>query len=188
MIRNNEEKAKEFLKYIGENANKLKKALLKNVTYNKEIVDDILGETILKVYNTILKNGTEIESIEDYFFIALKFTYIYRDNQNKEYEDITIRGFNFSRLSNEEEINKQERYENHLEILDKIKGRLKDIFNENHIELFFKYYKIKVSGRFSLKEFCEDYNLNEKETAIVFKNIKDFIKNDEIIKEFKRKI
>lgn len=184
----NEEKAQEFLKFIAQNEKKLKKALMKNVTYNAEIVDEIFGETIIKVYKSILKNGTNIKDMEDYFFIALKWTYIYRDNQNREYNDMTIRNFNFNGLTNENEIYNKERNEEHKEILIKIRERLYQNFNEKDINNFYKYYKGKIGTRYSLKEFSEDYSLNEEETISIFKEIKNFLKNDEIIKELKRKI
>ena len=71
----NEEHGREFLKYVGDNIERLKHNLRKNITYDEDIFDDVIQDSIIKVYNAIM-NGTRIDDFEQYFFIASKFEYI----------------------------------------------------------------------------------------------------------------
>ena len=45
----NVEIANDFLKYVSENMNALKKAVKKNITNDNDLFDDALNETIIKV-------------------------------------------------------------------------------------------------------------------------------------------
>ena len=66
----NVEIANDFLKYVSENMNALKKAVKKNITNDNDLFDDCFNETIIKVYNSIVKNGTIIDDYKQYFFLA----------------------------------------------------------------------------------------------------------------------
>ena len=70
-----QKKGKEFLDFVVKNEKRLKKNLMKNITYDENIFDDVFHDTILKVYETIVTKGDEcnIKDYEQYFFIASKF-------------------------------------------------------------------------------------------------------------------
>lgn len=72
----NEQIANEFLSYIGDNYNKLLSGFQKS-SYKKDLDDDVFHDSIMKVYNSIIKNGFKFQqgvfsgkSFENYLFIV----------------------------------------------------------------------------------------------------------------------
>ena len=57
----NVEIANDFLVYVSESMNELKKAVKKNITNANDLFDDCFNDTIIKVYNSIVKNGMLID-------------------------------------------------------------------------------------------------------------------------------
>ena len=187
-INENEVKARKFLKYISDNLPRLKKALIKNVTYNSELFDDVIQESILKIYNSILKNGTNINDYEQYFFIVSKFTYIYFDNRKKKNDAIEVRDL-FTNgefdLCDESE-NKEERFEGALTVISQIKRNLIDEFGENKTNVYMSYMERRAIGRTSYKAMAKEYNLSVREISSIINEIKNYIATSESINKIKK--
>ena len=128
----NVEKAQDFLQYINDNLHKLKKNLRKNITFDEDIFDDVISESIIKIYNTILKNGTDISDYERYFYIVSKFTYIYRHNKQQRKDELEIRGLfangQFDVIDEDDE--SEERFNQTIMSLNSIKKNLTDEFGD----------------------------------------------------------
>lgn len=189
MSETNEEKAKNFLNYVAKNKEELKRNLKKNITYNPEIFDDVFQETIVKIYNSILKNGTNIEDYKQYFFISSKWTYALRDNNFKKEQKLFLRDFYDNHdISNEDEIESKKREKLLKETFSKFVKILKDNFEEEDVKLFLDYYKQKIKGKYTLKQLKQDSGLKQIEISMKFKMFKDFINSNEEIKKLKNLI
>lgn len=189
MNETNEEKAQNFLRYVASNKEELKNNLKKNITYNPEIFDDVFSETIIKIYNSILKNGTDIEDYKQYFFISSKWTYALRDNNFKKEQNQSVRNyFDNHDISNECDIESKEREELLKDTFSKFVKILKDNFQEEDVKLFLYYYKKKVKGKYTLKQLKQDSGLRQIEISMKLKMFKDFINSNEEIKELKKLI
>ena len=77
-------KGQQFLNYVGQNIKRLKKNLKKNITYDDGLFDDVFQESIIKIYDSIVKNNKDVGDYEKYFFISSKFNYIIRQNQERK--------------------------------------------------------------------------------------------------------
>ena len=178
MDKTNEEKARDFLKYVAQNERQLKKNLIKNVTFNKALFDDVFSETIVKIYNTISKNGTEIEDFKHYFFTSSKFTYIYRDNNHKKHQKTHISDF-FDDECNQPITEQWEERQNRridcLEALRKMKELLCVSFAETDVDMFFDYFWHKMDGRFSFNDIAKMYNTTPQKASLTIKAIKQHI-------------
>lgn len=184
---NNEIKAKEFLDYVVENEKELKYILAKNITFDKDIFDDVFSETILKVYNSILKNGTDVSDFKNYFFTSLKWTYVYRDNKNKKHKNQSVRYWFENNDIIEEDTNEEERFENTTNTLQSLKDKVTEKFGEWYCTVYFTYYNLKVTEGCSYGKLSVKLGIPTKQISTIIRTVREYINTDEEIIEIKRK-
>lgn len=182
---NNEEKARDFLNYVATNEKELKYILAKNVTYDKDIFDDVFNDTIIKVYNSILKNGTEVSDYKNYFFTSLKWTYVLADNRNKKYKNSSVRDYFDNNDIIIEEETEEERFEKIVDTIEIIKNEIKEKYGEWYTTVFFEYYTCKATEGCSYKKLAAKLGTTIKQIQMVIKEIKQFVAEDENINKLK---
>ena len=188
----NEEHGKEFLEYVARNEARLKKNLRKNITYNENIFDDVFQSTIIKVYDRIMK-GTVIKDFEQYFFIASKFEYINEDNKVKkrlkvEDSEIDTDDDRFAEDDNAWKI-KEERNENINDLFKFLSKRLNEVFSPAEADIFLIYYRLKSEkAGISYHKMVKITGRKFSEISQIIQKIKKFIRTDEAIIEYKKKI
>ena len=188
----NEEHGKEFLEYVARNEARLKKNLRKNITYNENIFDDVFQSTIIKVYDRIMK-GTVIKDFEQYFFIASKFEYINEDNKVKkrlkvEDSEIDTDDDRFAEDDNAWKI-KEERNENINDLFKFLSKRLNEVFSPAEADIFLIYYRLKSEkAGISYHKMTKITGRKFSEISQIIQKIKKFIRTDEAIIEYKKKI
>lgn len=188
----NEEHGKEFLEYVARNEARLKKNLRKNITYNENIFDDVFQSTIIKVYDRIMK-GTVIKDFEQYFFIASKFEYINEDNKIKkrlkvEDSEIDTDDDRFAEDDNAWKI-KEERNENINDLFKFLSKRLNEVFSPAEADIFLIYYRLKSEkAGISYHKMVKITGRKFSEISQIIQKIKKFIRTDEAIIEYKKKI
>lgn len=175
----NERKAKEFLDYVATNVDLLKSNLRKNITYNEEIFDDSFNETIVKIYNTIMKNGTEVKDWKHYFYMASKWTYVYNDNKFKRKQELEVRGIfddNETIDMYVEESDENERYYKTYNALQTISDLITINFTPLHTEVYMKYMLGKATKKkTSYKSIAQDFNMTVKEVTIILNDVKNYL-------------
>jgi len=184
---NNEIKAREFLDYVVEHEKELKYSLAKNITFNKDIFEDVFSETILKVYNSILKNGTDVSDFKNYFFTSLKWTYVYRDNKNKKHKNQSVRDWFENNDIIEEDTNEEERFENTTNTLQSLKDKVTEKFGSWYCTVYFTYYNLKVTEGCSYGKLSTKLGIPTKQISTIIRTVRDYINTDEEIIEIKRK-
>lgn len=182
---NNEEKARDFLNYVAKNEKELKFILAKNVTYDKDIFDDVFNDTIIKVYNSILKNGTDVSDYKNYFFTSLKWTYVLADNRNKKYKNSSVRDYFDNNDIIIEEETEEERFEKIVDTIEVIKNEIKEKYGEWYTTVFFEYYTCKATEGCSYKKLAAKLGTTIKQIQMVIKEIKQFVAEDENINKLK---
>lgn len=188
----NEEHAREFLEYVAKNEARLKKNLRKNITYNENIFDDVFQSTIIKVYDRIMK-GTVIKDFEQYFFIASKFEYINEDNKIKKRQKVEDREIDtdddrFAEDDNAWKI-KEERNENINDLFKFLSKRLNEVFTPAEADIFLIYYRLKSEkAGISYHKMVKITGRKFSEISQIIQKIKKFIRTDEAIIEYKKKI
>lgn len=188
----NEEHAREFLEYVAKNEARLKKNLRKNITYNENIFDDVFQSTIIKVYDRIMK-GTVIKDFEQYFFIASKFEYINEDNKIKKRQKVEDREIDTDDDRFAEEDNawkiKEERNENINDLFKFLSKRLNEVFTPAEADIFLIYYRLKSEkAGISYHKMVKITGRKFSEISQIIQKIKKFIRTDEAIIEYKKKI
>ena len=203
----NVEIANNFLKYVSENMNDLKKAVKKNITNDNDLFDDCFNETIIKVYNSILKNGTIIDNYRQYFFLACKFTFIYRQNKKRKEEAQAIRdyfalrddfsdnvdsiGYKKTKLLRDyfalrdDNYNEEERYENIVDAIDKIKADVTENLGEYYAEIFFTYMTLKSTQSISYKKLAAEKGISTRRVSQIIGMVKEYIKNNPTLQNYK---
>lgn len=190
-MNDNEEKAKEFLIYVSENIDLLKNNLKKNITLDNDIFDDSFNETIIKIYDSIIKNGTNVQDFKQYFFIASKWTYVLNDNKNKKKKECEIRGmfedekFDFYEENNDEE----QTYNKTTEALTRLKDLIIGDFTEQQADIYLTYMQMKAMRKqTSYSSIAEQFNISKKEVKEAITSIRDYLnENKDIVNEIKRK-
>jgi len=187
-----EEHGQEFLQYVADNEARLKKNLKKNITYNPDIFDDVFQDTIIKVYDRIMK-GVTIKDFEQYFFIASKFQYINEDNKVKKRLKVEDSEFEpdddrFAEEDNGWKI-KEERNENINELFRFLSKRLNEVFTPAEADIFLIYYRLKSEkAGISYHKMVKITGRKFSEISQIIQKIKKFIRTDEAIIEYKKKI
>lgn len=181
----NEEKAKDFLNYIAHNEKELKYILAKNITYDKDIFDDVFNDTIIKVYNSILKNGTEVNDYKNYFFTSLKWTYVLADNRNKKYKSNSVRDYFDNNDMIEEETDEEERFTKIVDTIETIKDEIKAKYGEWYTTVFFEYYQSKSTEGCSYQKLAAKLGITVKQIQMIIREIKQFVAEDETINKLK---
>lgn len=193
-----EEHGQEFLKYVADNMDRLKKNLRKNITYDEDLFDDVFQDSIIKVYNAI-QNGTRIDDFEQYFFIASKFEYIARDNKKKNrlknddrdmLSDISHGVIEdlFSSIDDGWK-EKEEKSDKINELFKFLSNRLNEVFSPVECDIFLIYYRLKSEKNgISYKKMAKITDKSVTDITNTIKNIKKFIKNDKIIQEKKKEL
>ncbi len=188
----NEEHGQEFLQFVAKNEARLKKNLRKNITYNENIFDDVFQSTIIKVYDRIMK-GTVIKDFEQYFFIASKFEYINEDNKVKKRLKVEDREFEpdddrFAEEDNGWKI-KEERNERINNLFKFLSKRLNEVFSPAEADIFLIYYRLKSEkAGISYHKMVKITGRKFSEISQIIQKIKKFIRTDEAIIEYKKKI
>lgn len=182
---NNEDKAKDFLNYVAKNEKELKYILAKNVTYDKDIFDDVFNDTIIKVYNSILKNGTEVSDYKNYFFTSLKWTYVLADNRNKKYKNSSVRDYFDNNDIIVEEETEEERFEKIVDTIEIIKNEIKEKYGEWYTTVFFEYYTCKATEGCSYQKLAAKLGITVKQIQMIIQEIKKFVAEDEYINKLK---
>lgn len=207
----NEQHAREFLEYVAKNEKRLKKNLRKNITYNPEFFDDVFQDTILKVYDSIMR-GTVISDFEKYFFIASKFQYINVDNKHKKHmkqndNEILYRishGMENNKnnmsddgkrlinetIENDNEWKEKEDKNNRINDLFKfISKRLNEVFTPAEADIYLIYYRLKSEKQgISYEKMARITGRSFSEISQIIQKIKAYIRKDEEINEYKKKI
>lgn len=186
----NERKAREFLEYVSKNIDLLKNNLRKNITFNKNIFDDSLNESIIKVYNSIIKNGTEVKDWKQYFFMASKWNYVMNDNRNKKKQEIEVRGIfdNGETIDMyEESIDENEIYNKTFYSLQAISDLITLNFSPLHTEIYMKYMMGKATKKkTSYKSIAQDFNMSVKDITNIINEVKNFlIEKQDLINKIK---
>lgn len=182
---NNEDKAKDFLNYVAKNEKELKFILAKNVTYDKDIFDDVFNDTIIKVYNSILKNGTDVSDYKNYFFTSLKWTYVLADNRNKKYKNSSVRDYFDNNDIIVEEETEEERFEKIVDTIEIIKNEIKEKYGEWYTTVFFEYYTCKATEGCSYQKLAAKLGITVKQIQMIIQEIKKFVAEDEYINKLK---
>lgn len=192
MINQNEQKAQEFLNWIGckKNLKQSRKALSKNITFDPDLFDDIFQSTIIKVYNAIM-NNSEIKDFKNYFYIALKFNYIIVQNKKRQLKnkqcEFDIEKMDIIDETDIEELKRKERTEN------KLYGLLRKILIQNfgqfETDIYFNYSLNKIkNGTYTYKSVADFFGIEFNKASEIITKIKKFLKESEEIKEIKNQL
>lgn len=182
----NVEIANDFLKYVSENMNALKKAVKKNITNDNDLFDDCFDETVIKVYNSILKNGTIIDDYKQYFFLACKFTFIYRQNKKRKEEAQAIRDyFDLNDDFLDDDFDEEERYCDIVDTIDKIKADVTENLGEYYAEIYFTYMQLKSTQSISYKKLAAEKGISTRRVSQIIGMVKEYIKNNPTLQGYK---
>lgn len=175
---------REFLDYIAKNERRLKKNLRKNITYDDAIFDDVFQNTVIKVYESIVRNDKMVDNFEQYFFISSKFEYILHDNRSKKKKNITDNIDDINWLYDEEYRDDSEQIN---ELYDEIKSYLRENYGETNSKIILSYFSKKSNGKCSYKEIAEKFNFPCKVIIALINTVRNDVElNDRYLKKYKQ--
>ena len=137
--------------------------------------------------------GTVIKDFEQYFFIASKFEYINEDNKVKkrlkvEDREIEPDDDRFAEEDNGWKI-KEDRNERINELFRFLSKRLNEVFSPAEADIFLIYYRLKSEkAGISYHKMVKITGRKFSEISQIIQKIKKFIRTDEAIIEYKKKI
>ena len=164
------------------------------------------------MHNAIVK-GQRIEDFEKYFFIASKFQYINEDNKDKKRKqnsdneflwrlshgyksknggELTMdaqRLLNVLSVNDNEWKDKEDMNDKINELFKFLSKRLNEVFTPAETDIFLIYYRLKSEkAGISYQKMAKITERKFQEIASIIQKIKLFVKNDEEINEYKKKI
>ena len=168
-------RGEEFLNYIGENQKELYNLFKKGVPYNPDNYNDCFNDSILKVYDTIIKNDAIIKDYKNYFFMTLKFTILQEIKKQKPNIDIN----DCKDILNEID-------EDYIEYstykYSEIKKLVYQEFGKEDSDLFFDFMQKKYENGMSYSKYSEITGLKFQEIYKIISKIKKYLKSKEIKK------
>lgn len=170
--------ANEFLKFVADNETRLKQNLKKNVTYDSDIFDDVFQTSIIKIYNSMVKNDLHIDDFEKYFFIGSKFEYINTDNKRKKLRNVCEDESSAHSIIDDVREDKSEVIS---EIYKSTEKYLRDTYGERQAEIYLAYHWLRIeSGRTSYKYISAEYEMSVKEVSAIIRSINADFKSKNI--------
>lgn len=207
----NEEHAKEFFDFVEKNEKRLKKNLRKNITYDENIFNDVFQDAVIKVYEKIM-DGTHIDDFESYFFIASKFLYINAQNKDRKkneknnrdllwrishgYEsnngdmtDDAKRVIDAIAVDDDEWMNKEIKNENINKLFKFISEKLNKVFSPAECDIYLIYFRLKSEkAGVSYEKMAKITGRSFSEISQIIQKVKKYVKADEEINEYKKKL
>lgn len=178
------ERGAKFLEYVAKHKEELRYALLKNVKFDKSLVDDVFQNTIIKVYNSIVKNNTPIDNFKSYFFISSKWEYTHTQIK-KERENATKVGddsYEVMHLADDSTAEEdEERAKLTVDILNCVKELLSEEFGEEWSEIYLDYILNRNQQTYTMKTVATSIGKEYKEVYKVFTKMKEYLQNNELI-------
>lgn len=167
-----EEKAREFLSYAGLHHDRLRHNLAKNVCYDPELFENAFQETIIRVYDAILRNDPDIKDYEKYFFMASRKWYITLSEREKK-RNLRESGA-ITDIASTEGDGKAFRMP---ATLAEVRKEIESTFGEAACSLFMDYMLTQIRGRISYKKFEEESGIPSARVKDVVFNIRKHLRN-----------
>lgn len=180
------QRAKEFLNYLGEHYGELKYNLRKNVTFDPNIFDDVFTEAIIKCHRSIVENGTVIKDYKQYIFLATKNQYIFRQNQKRKHSERDVRGWFDNNEVEDESQHREERFSICTRGLQKLRGLLVEEFGEDRTDAFLRY--MQKENRMNYSDLSQELNISKKEIRRMMYDFNEFLKTDERVSRLQDEI
>lgn len=178
-------KGRKFLEFVAQNDKKLRNNLRKNITFNKELFEDVYQDSIIKVYNSIVKNNKEIEDFEQYFFISSKFNFILKQNAERERLKKLVNIDDLIHHDDEdiefEEVNEVKTETVFEELIEMITKK----FGEENTLIYFDYMSLKVQEGMSYKKYAKLKQIPVNKVRETISKIKSHFKTDTKIKRYR---
>lgn len=198
----------EFLQYIIDNEDMLRKALKKNITFDPDIFDDVTCNTIVRIAEYILGKGVRIKSFKDMFFLSAKREYIQVQNKKRKKQANDIPNFTelfddgkknliheekdikfLKALTSDDDGKWKEKEEKANRINDFyqwLEMKLNEVFPPGECDIFIFYYRLKSNKTgVSYKKLAKILDVPVKYITDVIVKIKKYIKQSEEIQNKK---
>jgi DNA-directed RNA polymerase specialized sigma24 family protein len=181
------ETAQAFLEYVARNDKRLKNNLRKNITYDPLIFEDVYQDTIIRVYDTIIKNNREIEDFEQYFFIASKWTYVAAQKKERkkqvQHTDLDQTAENII----DNATNKEACLKNINDVLKFTAMKVCEHFSPKEADVFIIYQKLKAESgvAISYEKMAKIMSTTPGYIRETIKKVKAFVNNDTEIKKYR---
>lgn len=175
-------KGQKFLEYVANNINKLKKNLKKNITFDGELFDDVFQDSIVKVYNSIVKNNKDVKDYEQYFFMSSRYNYIIKQNQERER---TKRKVNMNDYMKNNDVEYTPYVDMDVKkVIDDLRTIIEEEFGEEWTNLYFDYMSLKVHGGMSYQKYSDLTGIPVSKVSDIVSKIKNYTKNNEILRKY----
>lgn len=167
--------ANEFLIYVSENTDRLKRNLKKNITFQSDLFDDIFSESIIKCYDSIVKNDLIVDDFQNYFFISSKWNFINAQNKDRKYKACRV-DIDDKRNYQEPAFNEDDEDEiTPVTRLAELKDIVTDYFGQKRSDLFFTYYSDKIENKIDIHKLIETTGYTEEIIRQEISRIKRFL-------------
>lgn len=140
-----EEKAREFLDYVGRHHERLRKNLAKNITFDRELFENTFQDTVVRVHDAILRNDPDISDFEKYFFMASRKWYITLSGRRdrKRSREIPLGDADCADTASGES----------MATVEELRDLLSVQFGKAETDLFLDYLGSKTMGRISYSDY-----------------------------------
>lgn len=166
-----EERGRLFLKFIGENEQRLRRNLAKNVEYERDLFEDVFSYTVIRVYDSIRAGRAKVKDFEQYFYIASRHNYHKkRERERKRQNRLhSLVGINDRR---EEEAPEAPQYPE----LTSLRSAVIKEFGPVKTKLFFDFMKAKVRYGMTYSSYAIKHSIPTSRVSKVCISIKKYLR------------
>lgn len=188
-----EKRGRDFLEYVSTHEKEIKSALRKNVTYDRDLLDDTFGDSIIKIHASITKNHVEVKDYKMYIFQSMRWAYLCQQNKLRKREQVSLRNYydnprnddggldydyDYSDEDDREDLVMREARQTSADrILDLLKSQLAGIYGEEWVNIYLHYYTAKINGRsMSYERMAQHYGRPLPEVRRNLSQMKSYVR------------
>lgn len=170
-----------FLDYVATNEKDIKKAVKKNITWESDdFFNDVYYEFIVKAYDSIIKNNTDIKDLKNFCFISFKNLHIIRQGQLRKRQSMTVdvnEAINV--LDDLFDCGEEERFKQINVLLSDLKMALSEEFGTETSQMFLEYINEKVANNTNYDKIAEKYGITSRNASQKIKECRRFLLTNE---------
>lgn len=139
-----EEYARYVMGWMAENKDFLLKSVRKNITNDDDLLEEVYTDTLILIYENLIKHPKHLDSVCDWVFLCLKTNFI--TAQKKKRKDIAnrVEDFNFSNVrDNTEWVENEDRLDRTNGFIEWLCGQLEEEFGSVVANTWIIYYRLK---------------------------------------------
>lgn len=181
-----EEYARYVMGWMAENKDFIIKSVEKNTTYDEELWEDVFTDSLVLIYDNLIKHPKHLDSVCDWVFLCVKTNYITAQKKKRKQEQLRVMDFNFGGIDDDTDWKEREDFLNQTNsFIEYLCGQLEEEMGSVVSNTWIIYYRLKSEkpSSISYAKLSKILNISPNVVSQRIQSCKKwFTDNEEIIR------